>query len=95
MAAYSNRRRSAPVYCGPAGLLPPSSEPGARRCPDGLEQPVQGGGAGRQQPLANLRVQTQVAMDSTKWGNAALSRLPQIRSAASQTTISASRTASS
>ena len=40
---------------------PPSSEPAAHRCPDGLEQPVQGGGAGRQQPLANLRVQTQVA----------------------------------
>ena len=48
-------------YIAARRLLPPSSEPAARRCPDGLEQPVQGSGAGRQQPLANLRVQTQVA----------------------------------
>jgi len=43
-------------------LLPPASEPAARRCPDGLEQSVQGGGAGCQQPLAHPRVQIQVAM---------------------------------
>ena len=44
-------------------LLPPASEPAARRrCPDGLEQPVQGGGAGRQQSLAHPRVQIQVTM---------------------------------
>ena len=35
------------------------------------------------------------SMESTKLGNAALSRLPQIRSEASQTTMTASRTASS
>ena len=35
------------------------------------------------------------AGDSTRWGNAAFSCLPQIRSAASQSTISARRTASS
>ena len=49
-------------YIAARRLLPPSSEPAARRCTDGLEQPVQSGGAGRQQPLANLRVQTQVAV---------------------------------
>ena len=43
-------------------LPPPASEPAARRCPDGLEQPVQGGGAGRQQSLTHPRVQIQVAM---------------------------------
>ena len=43
-------------------LPPPASEPAARRCPDRLEQPVQGGGAGRQQPLAHPRVQIQVTM---------------------------------
>ena len=79
-------------------LIPPASEPAARRWPDGLEQPVQGGGAGRQQPLTHPRAQIQVAMrsmDSTRWGNAAFSRLPQIRSAGSQTRITASLTASS
>ena len=43
-------------------LIPPASEPAARRCPDRLEQPVQGGGAGRQQSLAHPRIQIQVAM---------------------------------
>ena len=43
-------------------LIPPASEPAARRWPDGLEQPVQGGGAGRQQPLTHPRAQIQVAM---------------------------------
>ena len=43
-------------------LLPPASEPAARRCPDRLEQPVQGGGAGGQQPLTHPRVQIQVAI---------------------------------
>ena len=56
-----------PVCEGPhrniaAQRLPPASEPAARRCPDGLEQSVQGGGAGGQQPLANPRVQIQVAV---------------------------------
>ena len=49
-------------YIAGQRLLPPSSEPAGRRCPDGLEQSVQGGGAGRQQSLAHLRVQIQVAM---------------------------------
>ena len=85
-------------YIAAQRLLPPASEPAARRCPDGLEQPVQDGGAGRQQSLAHPRVQTRWpwrSRDSTRWGNAAFSRLLQIRSAASQTTFSACRTASS
>ena len=67
------RWRRIPIGEGPLGegphryiagqrLLPPSSEPAGRRCPDGLEQSVQGGGAGRQQSLAHPRVQIQVAM---------------------------------
>ena len=43
-------------------MMPPASEPVGRRCPDGPEQSVQGGGAGRQQQLAHARVQIQVAM---------------------------------
>ena len=59
--------RRMPIGEGPhrniaAQRLPPASELAGRRCPDGLEQPVQGGGAGRQQPLAHPRVQIQVAM---------------------------------
>ena len=64
-AFQSAKVRSAKVRTGilrASGLLPPSSEPGGRRCPDGLEQSVQGGGAGRQQSLAHLRVQIQVAI---------------------------------
>ena len=61
-------RRRIPIGEGPyrniaaRRLLPPASEPAARRCPDGPEQPVQGGGAGRQQSLTHPRVQIQVAM---------------------------------
>ncbi len=79
-------------------LIPPASELAAHRCPDGLEQPVQGGGAGRQQSLTPPGSRSRWpwrSMDSTRWGNAAFSRLPQIRSAGSQTRITASLTASS
>ena len=63
-----SRWRRIPIGEGPhrniaaQRLLPPASEPAARRRPDGLEQPVQGGGAGRQQSLTHPRVQIQVAM---------------------------------
>ena len=49
-----SRRRRIPIGEGPyryiaaRRLIPPASEPAACWCPDGLEQPVQGGGAGRQ-----------------------------------------------
>ena len=63
-----SRRRRIPIGEGPhryiaaRRLLPPYPEPASRRCSDGLEQPAQAGGTGHQQPLANLRVQTRVAV---------------------------------